>query len=276
MFQFLNFNHYLISDNVAAVYDLWLIGDDFLRDNIRKFFSIKRAAKKKGCDIPYLFNNYNIAGWWLNLAARGILRLINPLVEALNECCRLPKFIVFIPDKDLIINMEANNFCAEWVMGAILHYMIKQIDLYIECRKQDLMDKRIGALVEDHPKIVWIRMLKRPQHLTSESAVYSLCGKFNSILEERLLDSKHDNHYIISILIPDDQFDPQGNLLSASKSTFWKEFNRDMKKFDNGEITLNPRQFQASSNAQRNEAIDNPRKLPTPPPATKDYGSTKN
>ena len=100
------------------------------------------------------------------------------------------------------------------------------------------------------PKFIWVRMLKRPPLMSVPNAygnshsAFQLCGKFNSILEECLLDGDADNHCIISIEVEMHDFDLTGNLLSAGKVTFWKEINRGMTKLDNKEITLKPRKQQ--------------------------------
>ena len=47
----------------------------------------------------------------------------------------------------------------------------------------------------------------------------------------------------MSIDIDSTEFDLQGNLTSNGKNDFWKEINRAMWKFDNNDITLQPRKF---------------------------------
>ena len=108
---------------------------------------MNKTARKKGLEVPFLFNNFNISAWWPNLDTRGISHLITPLVEVMNDKThhRLVKYIIIIPDQDLLINMQANNFTAARVIGVVFHHMICQIDLFIERTKQDLLEKRVGA-----------------------------------------------------------------------------------------------------------------------------------
>ena len=47
----------------------------------------------------------------------------------------------------------------------------------------------------------------------------------------------------MSIDIDSTEFDLQGNLTTNGKNDFWKEINRAMRKFDNNDITLQPRKF---------------------------------
>ena len=71
----------------------------------------------------------------------------------------------------------------------------------------------------------------------------SLCGKFNSVLEEQLLNGRDNLHKIMSIEVRPDEFDLQGNLNSSGKASFWREVDRAMKKFVQGDIKLLPRKF---------------------------------
>ena len=164
-------------------------------------------------------------------------------------------------------------------MGSTLHYLIKQIDIFIDRRRCDLADKRPGALPPFTTKIIWVRMLKRssqdkpknitqlPDDLKYLQATHNLRGKFNSIMEERLFDGKDDDHRIISIDVQHRYFDITGNLTSAGKEDFWKEINKGFKKFDLNEIKLLPRRpIQHLHN--ENQSLDpnrNVRVLPTPP-----------
>ena len=84
-------------------------------------------------------------------------------------------------------------------------------------------------------------MPKRPStRLIAGTEFFSLRGKFNSILEERLLDGNAADHYIISINIDLIEYDLTGEMTSAGKASFWREINRGIKKFDDGDITLRP------------------------------------
>ena len=85
-------------------------------------------------------------------------------------------------------------------------------------------------------------MLKRPKFLLENNKVYSLRGKFNAIVEERLNDGNAENHKIMSIDIQPADYDLAGNLMLAGMRTFWTEGDRAMKRFDENTITLNPRE----------------------------------
>ena len=191
----------------------------------------------------------------------SVTRLLNAFIDALNTNNLLQKFILVILDKDLLIG-QSNRTGISVIIGAILHHVIKQMDLLIERRKMDLLQKRPGGVIDDKfPKIFWMRMMKRPQN-TEFQHLFSMKGKFNSILEERLLDGKADNHFIISIEVDLKEFNCSGGLSSAGMTSFWNEINKGMKKFDNDDITLKPRQKANSAE----QASKTERRLPSPSP----------
>ena len=116
------------------------------------------AANKKQ---PYLFQFFNVHGYY-HAAARGLNQFLLPLVEALNEKKNkyLPKYIIYTMDKDFVDVLKGNMIESGLVMGAALHYLIRQIDILINRRKHVMMHKKPGAFNDDNPKIIWVRMIK--------------------------------------------------------------------------------------------------------------------
>ena len=122
----------------------------------------------------------------------GIARMLHPLIKALNQEHHLPKYILMLPDRDILLALNKNNINVALVMGSTLHYLIKQTDMCIERCRQDLQDKQPRALHPFDTKIIRVRMLKRrttsdasiPDDLTPIQEAANLRGKFNSILEE--------------------------------------------------------------------------------------------
>ena len=163
----------------------------------------------------------------------GINNLVDTLAEALNTYHQLPQYLLVVPDKDMLRHLQWSNGISI-VIGEALHHIIKQHDITIERCKVELLAKKLGALLpdDDIPKIVWIRMLKCPNNLI-EGNVFSFRGKFNSVLEDRLLNGKAANHYIMSIDVPFDEFDVTGNLLLSGKHIIWHEVTTAPEKFDN-------------------------------------------
>ena len=219
-------------------------------NTIDALFATKKAAQVRKMTPPYIFQYFNICGLHVSTgsAVKSSAHLINPLIHVLNEEPHLPKYIVVLPDQDILQLLVKHHSTSALVIGSILHFMIKQMDLFIARRKQDLFHRRPGALSADGllPRFIWIRMLKRPKSL-SEKDIFSLRGKFNSILKECLLDGNEKSHHIMSIEVDDSKFDLSGMLTSSGKADFWAEVNRALEKFDKGEIMLKLRRTQPTA-----------------------------
>ena len=254
----------LITGNVKAIFDIWFVGNMFIKTNIDELFNLKKKAITKRKPIPYIFDMFNIKGYWSGLTARGLPRLLNPITDAFNDNHRLPKYIIIIPDKDLLMAIRNRiNFGTSRVLGVTVHYLIKQIDKMIQRRMDDLMDKRPGAIAavnakdSEHPQVIWVHMLKCPKMPnTTDTAglllqdmqdIFSLRGKFNSIIEECIFEDGHGKHFIMSIEVDQNDFTPLGDLIGEGSTAFWKEIDRAVKKFDRGEITLKPRRSQSAA-----------------------------
>ena len=211
---------------------------------MKELSTMTQAARAKNKPAPYLYQMYNISGYFASFGTKGPLNMINLLIDALNDNDHLPKLIIAVPNEDIITNTKYFN--SQYVMGKIIHYIVKQFDLFIKCRYQDLMDKRIGSVPLEYPKTIWIRMLKRPSvdNLKSLNNAFSLRGKFNVVLEERLLDGDAENHHIMSIVVQDEYFYNTGELSDNGKAQFWNEVSKAISKFDIGKLTLNLRNHQ--------------------------------
>ena len=56
------------------------------------------------------------------------------------------------------------------VMGSTIHYIIRQFDILLDRRHQNLLDKKPGTVASiEFPHIVWVRMLKQPVSLAESS-----------------------------------------------------------------------------------------------------------
>ena len=271
---------FIISENVDALKDVWMVGDVFLCDAMKELSTMTQAVRAKNKPAPYLYQMYNISGYFASFGTKGPLNMINPLIDALNDNDHLPKLIITVPDKDIITITKYFN--SQYVMGKIIHYIVKQFDLFIKRRYQDLLDKHIGSVLLKYPKTIWIRMLKRPSvdNLKLLNNAFNLRGKFNAVLEERLLDGDAENHHIMSIVVQDEYFYNTGELSDNGKAQFWNEVSKAISKFDIGKITLNLRNHQnnaASTNKfvqeikTSNQDLEKWKKLPTPPKTKRNH-----
>ena len=233
---------------MRAVADLWLIGADFLKEAINGLHALRNAAIANRQDQPFIFKYFNLINMEAEYADNGLSRFINPLVRAINQEKALPKMLLVVSDRDIVTLLYKADAASAMVIGATLHYIIKQLDMVISRYKQGLMDKKPGALLgTQYPKIIWVRMIKRPISgaVVFNNSIYQLRGKFNSILEDTLMDGEAENHYLISIDVSESKFDITGNRRSAGKAEFWSEISKGLEKFDNDKISLRLRSYQS-------------------------------
>ena len=133
---------------MAALFDLWVIGDGFLSQVISEFHNMQKSYRRWKKPEPYLFQMHNIRAFTPDSAAWRINRFLTALITALNDHHHLPKIILVIPDCDLLSLLPCNNSSSSMFIGASLHYIIKQMDLVIEHRRRDLTDKHPSSLQE--------------------------------------------------------------------------------------------------------------------------------
>ena len=142
-----------------------MVGGEFLHDTMKELSSMTKKAKVSKQGYPYMYEMYNINGYFTGMGTTGPLKIVNTLIDALNDEDHLAKYVLFIPDKDLLVGSKNSAF----MMGATMHYIVKQVDLFLERQHQDLLHKRLGALQPEFPKSIWICMLKHPVDKINEN-----------------------------------------------------------------------------------------------------------
>ena len=127
------------------------------------------------------------------------------------------------------------------------------IERHCEIRKQELFDKRPGAVGKD-PKVIWLKMIDRP-HFPRQNPhfkVLSLRAKLNEIFEQIVQEKKNNYFMSLSSLEYLRHFTNGGELNQMGAMQYWKEFDYYFKKFDRGEISLTKEctKYARSNNAQ--------------------------
>ena len=107
----------------------------------------------------------------------------------------------------------------------------------------ELIDKKPGAVYNNDPRIIFVKMIKRVAYYNKGHFMERICsmrGKFNTILEEETAAAKY---HILSILScnTEDCFDPQGKLSFKGKQKYWLELDDLLERFDKKKIDLLPR-----------------------------------
>ena len=119
-----------------------MVSDRFLKDAHDSLFAIRRAgARKKPKVILYVFQQSNVKVFYPNEGITNVIcRFINALVDALNNNPKLPKFILITPDRDILASLYRETGMSI-MLGAAIHALIKQMNMYVNRRRTDLEDK---------------------------------------------------------------------------------------------------------------------------------------
>ena len=90
----------------------------------------------------------------------------------------------FVPDFNLLQHIKADALMEEEdpvpLISRALQWLLHNVDNYINRREFELFDKRPGALIAGSPKVIWVKMLKRPQELCDTNPIFNLRSKLNN------------------------------------------------------------------------------------------------
>ena len=209
--------------------------------------STRKKAANDFSPKPYLLEFYNVelcTPGNTSLTRSTIGRLHNQIIQELNAKDHLPTLIVLLPDKEIIEEACFGGFGCKVVFEKSLNWLASNIKTALDIRKDDLKVKNAGALLDDiSPHIVWIKMLTRPYiSNTDKGYVFAQCNTYNEILSSMV--SKFKNSLVMDIPFPQDRnlFDLTGRVTAVGKEMFWREFNRQFRRFDSQPSELSPSQ----------------------------------
>ena len=148
--------------------------------------AIKNKAGSKVANHLFTQQQFNVQPWYpaANLGSPIISKIQNQVAKALNEQDYLPSYIIIALDKDMVEDTNFGGFGCKTIFENDLSWLCDKINEDIELRRQDLINKRPGAVTsEDWPKIIWISMVVQPYITnTNRGFVFAQCGTFNATL----------------------------------------------------------------------------------------------
>ena len=117
--------------------------------------------------LPYLHRYFNVSAWYKNqlqdLDNPSVGRIHNSLIDALNVNNHLPKYIVVIPDRDVLDSVNIWDYGARKEINEHICWLLKRISRSLMSRREDLIKKCPGSVDDLNPtRVVWIKMLTRP------------------------------------------------------------------------------------------------------------------
>ena len=232
------------SANIEALKSVWLLGEEFLRDMMYTFKAMRAQAINDHKDLPYLLKNYNVVAQnperWSNIRS-FLAKVLNGLVKALNQSpFILPRYILVVLDKDLIANADLYDYGVSRMLEDTLKWLLININMVVESRKEDLIGKRAGAVsTTSEPHIIWIGMLKCPDY-SMNKRVYSLARKFNQILQNVITGDRRSHYLPVGLETNSSYFDHIGNITQSGKIEYWRLVDSTMKEFNRGNTELQP------------------------------------
>ena len=217
---------------MRAVFDLWLVGDTFLRDIWPTLIMTNSKAKADNTAKPYIFDNFNVSPYYArgsSLTKSIVARLHNEVINQLNDkMSAILKYIILMADKDLVEATRVAGFGCKVVFESILFWLADNLNRSMQIHLEDVQHHKSGAII-NQPQFIWIKMLTRPFITqTDKGCVFAQGKTFNKILDAVI--SKFENKSVIDFDIPDDRdlFDLRGNLSANGKTQFCRELNRQV------------------------------------------------
>ena len=236
--------------NIKAIKDIWFVGDDFINQTYHSLPAMANEAKIMKKKRPYVYNYFNVKCFSTSLLSetKNIMAcLVNSLIKALNDAEFLPRIIIVVADGDIIKQVNYFGFGVDFVLGPIINWIVNNMERAIDCRKTDLANRLPGAVIFGEPKVIWVKMMDKPNGYDRGLALHH---KFNKLLENILYSKR--NHYIMDVnqKLQEPAFFTLENKLNADgRLHFWLEVDEQLKKFDQQRLSLDPREPAARDTA---------------------------
>ena len=107
--------------------------------------------------------------------------------KALNESFILPRFIVIVPDWDILKYLDHNTFGVEQVIHKMISWMTNNIICAVEVKKDQLYKIQPGSVTSGEPKIIWVKMIQR---MRTFEKILTVRVKYNSFLESCMAERR--------------------------------------------------------------------------------------
>ena len=218
----------------------------FVKEIYQTFPSLKLQAIRLNRKIPYCYEKFNVETFFYNNSyglKSPVSHLLNSVINTINAQEFLPKYLIIIPDKDIVDFINYTQRGISQIIGTILDWLIKQIDQTMERKRLLMWESNPGSVEDEEPAIIWVKMLDRPS-----TKLHILHEKFNKIMEDIIRNKS--NTYVIdpNEFLERNMFSRIGDLNLDGKVVNWRTMDNKIKKFDKGEINLFPMENQVAEN----------------------------
>ena len=144
-------NTSIITVPPVGIDKLWIIGDQFVSNNIQQYF-LSAPQTDSYCRSQLevcVFHKGNTA----DRSDSPISRIVNNLIYAMKTKGYLPKIIAVILEDDLIRYVDYNDFGVTSVYGQIFNYIIEEVRSAIIEFKYGILP--VKARRDAYPQIIW-------------------------------------------------------------------------------------------------------------------------
>ena len=237
---------YLFADGAPALFDAWFVGDNVMKEATSTLAAIKESAKKNN-ERLHIQEYYNVStGYPLTSCGvkLAVTRMINSLIDLINQKHKLPRYLIVLMDRDIFTNMDVFSEYIIPMVHALVNWMVKQTDIIIRRKRAELLDRKPGGLFENHPTIIFVRMICRvtkfgdPQ-ISKNQCSFDLQAKFNEALNDAVA---RYNHRILTInsCNTSSHLDLWDNLSNKGFRSLWYELDDLLECFDKNAVKLLP------------------------------------
>ena len=250
---------FLISVDVKALKDCWLVGDEFLQKLHKRLQGWHSESNGTKDGMLFMYQQYNIMFWYKSplVPQPSAVRIFKSFIDGLNTTPKLPKYILIFSDDDIIKTTKHLDFGIMTMLQEQLKWLFEQLNKYSTRRCDDLRATRIGALntVTHEPRFIWVTMIQRPflpSASLQQKKIFGLRIHFNELLREMV---SHECYmYIMHPQIPlanKELFSAEGELTSTGQLVYWQEVNEILLQFDRHDMKLTAEELENSWKNQR-------------------------
>ena len=161
----------------------------------------------------------------------------NSVLEGLNKESYLPHYILFLPDRDIILQADFYHPGIGYILQQQLNWLLHNVHSLIQSRKDDLKQHFTGAVEKNSPKSIWVKMIKRPFIKDHAFPFYNMVVDlriiFNKILDDLLPSLRNVILIDPCVKFDENSFDHFGNLTFTGKIQFWEFIDAEIRNIDN-------------------------------------------
>ena len=240
-----NYIYSLFPGDIQAFYDLWFVGDQFIKDNFNCFLDLSQQSDRQLINNTtefYMRQFFNVkmvqkSGELPTQSAMS--RTLNALIDAVNrKDAKLPKYIVVMMDSDILRYLDMHDDDTAKMIPELVDWFVRQIHTVIRRKRIDILEKKPGAGCTT--KVIFVRMLRRIGVFDDRTmAIGNYRAKFNDSLNNSA--AKLNEHMLtINSYNMYEHYQKKGRLSESGHVAYFTKLDNLLHHFDTDRIKLKP------------------------------------